>query len=485
MKEERNNVVLINTDHWFSQLLGCNGHEVIMTPTLDHLAKNGVLYDNCYSECPVCIPARRTLMTGTSPKTHGDRIYSDTMPMPNVPTMAETFKQAGYQTCAVGKLHVYPQRNRIGFDEAIILEEGRYDFGVVDDYQIWLGEHGYVGEEFMHAMGSNTYYTRPYHLPEEAHPTNWVTKQAIKQLKRKDPTKPGFFYVSYQAPHPPLVPLQVYLDMYKDEEIDEPVIDDWQNNNYTIKALKNLSKPYSHKEIIAAKKAFYALCTHIDHQIRLIIGTLREMNILDNTVIMFLSDHGDMLFDHDMVLKRCFYERSSNVPLILSGKPVEHLKGKKDSSLISLKDIMPTLLDLCGIDIPESVEGHSILSDYKNSHIYGEIGTGITATRMMRKEDYKLVYYPVGNKTQLFNIKDDPNEKVDLSEDPNYKDIKDQLQSNLVDELYGSDIDWLKDGKLVGVDDLKFEEKADYAMYNQRGFHWPAPSGYKNIGTNA
>ena len=96
------NVLMICTDHWPSSFLGCAGRNDIMTPTLDYLANNGVRFENCYSECPVCIPARRTMMTGLSPKTHGDRVYSDRMEMPDVPTLAETFRKNGYQTMAVG-----------------------------------------------------------------------------------------------------------------------------------------------------------------------------------------------------------------------------------------------------------------------------------------------------------------------------------------------------------------------------------------------
>ena len=146
----RKNVLMICTDHWSGSLLGCAGRKDIMTPTLDYLANNGIRYENFYSECPVCIPARRSMMTGLTPKTHGDRAYADRMPMPDVPTLAETFRENGYQTMAVGKLHVYPQRNRIGFEDVILTEEGRYEMGAVDDYQIWLGEHGYLGQEFLH-----------------------------------------------------------------------------------------------------------------------------------------------------------------------------------------------------------------------------------------------------------------------------------------------------------------------------------------------
>jgi len=123
MSTTRPNVLLICVDHWPGRQLGVAGHPCIMSPTLDQLATNGVRFTNCYSAAPTCIPARRGLMTGTTPETHGDRIFSETLRMdPALPTLAQPFRDAGYQAQAVGKLHVYPQRDRIGFDEVILME---------------------------------------------------------------------------------------------------------------------------------------------------------------------------------------------------------------------------------------------------------------------------------------------------------------------------------------------------------------------------
>ena len=126
----RPNILLICTDHWPGSLLHCAGHGSILTPTLDQLAANGTRFTQAYSTTPICIPARRSLMTGTSARTHGDRRFDERGRMPaQLPTMATTFRQAGYQTYAVGKLHVFPQRDRIGFDDALIHEEGTPSFG--------------------------------------------------------------------------------------------------------------------------------------------------------------------------------------------------------------------------------------------------------------------------------------------------------------------------------------------------------------------
>ena len=187
---------------------GGAGHPAIQTPTLDTLARNGVRFTNAYSECPVCIPARRTLMTGTTARAHGDRVFNETLPMPDLPTLAQTFRDAGYQASAVGKLHVYPQRDRIGFDDVLLDEEGRTQYGVTDDYELFLGDAGFPGSTSSTGMSNNEYVTRPWHLPERLHVTNWATRQMSRVIKRRDPTRPALWYVSLPPSHPPLVPLQ-------------------------------------------------------------------------------------------------------------------------------------------------------------------------------------------------------------------------------------------------------------------------------------
>lgn len=479
----RKNVLLISTDHWSARLMGCAGHPVLMTPTLDQLARDGVRFTNCYSTCPVCIPARRSLMTGLSPASHGDRVYSDRMPMPDVTTMAQAFRDAGYQAVAVGKLHVYPQRSRIGFDEVILQEEGRYEFGVVDDYQIWLGENGFTGEEFLHAMGNNSYYTRPWHLPEKAHPTTWATREMMRQIQRKDPTRPAFFYISYQFPHPPLVPLQCYLDLYADSEIDLPQVDDdWMDDSTIQQLLREQAQPYTEKDIRLARRAFYAQCTHIDHQIRNLIGTLRECGLLKDTILVFLSDHGDTLFDHGMAGKRTFYEGSANVPLIFSGEPMAPWRGTVTDRLACLEDVMPTLLELCGIQIPATVEGMPLFSGQERELLYGEIGEGPKATRMVTDGRLKLIYYPCGNVFQLFDTQADPQERHNLYGLPGREaDIR-RLCDYLTSHLHGSDLSWMENGVLKGTPAPEFRPAPDYALFNQRGLHWPPPSGYSNAG---
>ena len=477
MTAERPNVLLIQTDHWQAHMMRCAGEQAIMTPTLDTLAQNGVRFTNAYSTCPVCIPARRSLMTGLSPRSHGDRVYTDKLPMPPVKTLAQSFRDSGYQAFGVGKLHVYPQRDRIGFDDVILSEEARYYLGMVDDYQTWLAENGYAGMEYMHGISNNDYAVRPWHLPEAAHQTSWATREICRMIKRRNPEKPGLYYVSYVHPHPPLVPLQAYLDLYRDIEIPDPVTGDWESGDDAFLDLfARADKSYNRQDIELAKKAFYAQCTHIDHQMRLIIGTLREEGLLNNTIIAFTSDHGDMLFDHNMVAKRCFYENSANIPLIISGAPLGDLAGTVSDDLACLEDVMPTLLSLCGIEMPGVADGIDLLSGNRRDMLFGEISDGPAATRMAADGRYKLIYYPYGNTVQLFDLDADPKECKNLSGDPAYADVQAKLTQFLIENLHGGDEAWHQNGVLTGMEAPPKRHRTNYGFSNQRGLHWPPPT---------
>lgn len=475
------NVLLITTDHWPASLLGIAGHPAIQTPTLDQIARSGVRFTNAYSECPVCIPARRTLMTGTPPRVHGDRTFQTTLRMPELPTMAQTFRDAGYQACAVGKVHVYPQRDRIGFDDIILAEEGRPQWGVTDDYEHFLGTQGYGGRGFDHGMSNNEYSTRPWHLPEECHVTNWTTREMCRMIRRRDPDRPGFWYLSYVHPHPPLVPLRDYWEMYQDIEPPTPEWGEWarefESLPFRVKQQRTGWFCDSEIQIRRGLRAFYALCTHIDHQLRLVIGTLREEGLLDNTVIAFSADHGDMLGQHGLWAKRLYYENSANVPMLVMGTAGDERVGRDrvDDRLVGWQDIMPTLLDLAGVDVPDSVVGQSMFSSTQRETLYAECNEGETATRMLHAGRYKLIYYAAGNRSQLFDLENDPQELHDLSEQPEHQATRKELTARLIDELYGSDQAWITDGKLVGLAEPEFTPLDNRGLSIQRGVHWPPP----------
>jgi arylsulfatase A-like enzyme len=471
-------VLLVTMDQWPGKLIGAAGHPAVLTPTLDHLARLGTRYRRAYSECPICIPARRTLMTGTTPRTHGDRAFLPAAPMPALPTLAQTFRDAGYQAYAVGKLHVYPQRDRIGFDDVLLAEEGRPHLGAVDDYDMYLAEAGHAGEQFAHGMSNNDYLFRPWHLGERAHVTNWITREAARMIKRRDPTRPAFWHVSYTHPHPPLVPLESYLAMYQALDVDEPLGADWAIGPPP-RALATVRAHWGDvaaSRVAAIRRAFYALCTHIDHQLRVLFGTLREEGVLDDTVVLVTADHGDMLGDFGLWAKRLFYEGSAQVPMILVGSKGDRrvAEGCVDDRLVGLQDVMPTLLDLAGVPIPHTVEGISMVGG-KRQVLFGECRDDANATRMMHDGRHKLVWYPAGNVVQLFDLERDPGEAADVSRDVQYAGVRHELEKALVAHAHGVDRAWIADGRLAGFDPGPFACKADRAWGGQRGMHYPTP----------
>jgi len=464
------NVILITADQWPGYLMGCAGHEVIHTPTLDLLAQAGIRFDRALSECPVCIPARRSLMTGLSPRSHGTRSYQTGMTLPlGRPTLPDCFRAGGYQTGAVGKLHLYPIRQRYGFDEVILSEEGRMEDGTLDDYDIYLADRGFPGQHYTHGLGSNSYESRAWHLPEDLHATNWATKNMVRMIQRRDPTKPGFWHLSYIHPHPPLAALATYLELYRDAEIDLPFVGDWVDEAAGL-------NPRATRE---ARRAFYALCTHIDHQIRLVIAVLRQEGILENTIIAFSSDHGEMLGNHGRWGKRSMLAPSASVPLILAGgsERIQLAQNRVDHQLVLWQDLMPTLLDLAELPIPSGLDGRSIFRDAPRHHAYCEYGEESNATRMILCERLKLIYEPARNRFLLFDVVSDPKEMKNLAADSSHAAALHRLQNLLRDELYGPDLQWLDGEGWKGASASAPHHVPENALHlgNQRSYLFPPP----------
>ncbi|MDF0601108.1 sulfatase-like hydrolase/transferase [Psychromarinibacter sp. C21-152] len=481
MPSAKPNVLFVTVDQWPGDLLGCAGHGTIETPTIDQLARVGTRYTNCYAQTPICIPARRSIMTGMSSRGHGDRDFQPDLPMPaDAPTLAGTFGAAGYQTFATGKLHVYPPRDRIGFDDAQLAEEGRGHLGGPDDYEMFLADCGYPGEQFMHGMSNNEYSWRTWHLPERTHVTNWTASTAARTIKRRDPTRPSFWHVSFTHPHPPLVPLDSYLERYTRREMPPPVGGDWsaraEDLPFVVRATRNYYATLTPEQLADMRRAFYALCTHIDHQLRLIIGTLREEGILDDTIIVFASDHGDMLGDHGLYGKRLLYDNSARVPLIVvdrAGRQRCGPMGGTDDRLATLHDLMPTMLDMAGIEGPATCEGLSLAGGDRRAHLYGESHLGARASRMVRDERFKLIWYPAGNRMQLFDLERDPAEQEDLSGNDSFAERRRHLEAVLIDQLYGEDLDLIVGDRLVGLPEPEMPRIDNRGLSGQRGVHFP------------
>ena len=271
------------------------------------------------------------------------------------------------------------------------------------------------------------------------------------------------------------------MDIYRGLEIDDPFMGDWARDfdalPFALKTKLNANRelalsPSRTREV---RRAFYAMSTHVDHQIKAVAGLLREQGILDNTIIMFTSDHGNMLGDNGMYNQGEFYEGSAKIPMVLvpTRQQVESTGiNHRDDRLVAQADVMPTLLDLCDVPVPDSVEGLSMVGDEERDYLYGELREDHNATRMVHDGRHKLIYYPVGNRFQLFDLREDPNELHDVAGSPAYADVRTRLTGLLQERIYGSDLEWLKDGELVGLPEPDLTDDYFYnpTMGNARGY---------------
>jgi arylsulfatase A-like enzyme len=261
--------------------------------------------------------------------------------------------------------------------------------------------------------------------------------------------------------------------------MDPPVTADWardaENLPYAARVARAFWEDLGPERLADVRRAFYALCTHIDHQLRVLIGTLREEGLLDDTVILVCADHGDMLGDNGFYAKRLMYEGSANVPMILVGpaRSSRVVAGAVDERLVGLADVMPTLLDLCGLPVPDSCEGLSMVGAPRRDVLYGESLVGPKATRMVLDGRYKLIWYQAGNRVQLFDVAEDPREQRDLSEDAGHAALRETLEAALVERLYGEDLAFVEDGRLVGCPEPPFAMAPNRGLSGQRGLHFP------------
>ncbi len=463
------NIVLIMADQWRGDCLSSAGHPVVNTPYLDQLALKGARFTNAYSACPSCIAARASLMTGLTPGSHGRVGYQDGVPWNYPTTLAGEFTRNGYQTQAVGKMHVYPERSQIGFQN-VILHDGflhyarssGQDPSRIDDYLPWLqNQVGYQADYFDHGVNCNSIVSRPWDKAEYLHPTNYVTTQAIDFLRRRDTRKPFLLFVSYHRPHPPYDPPGWAFDQYIHRDMPQPPIGDWEEE--VLSAYDQPGNPEAFVDfsidpvlLQRARAGYYGHMTHIDHQINRLVESLRMFDAHRNTLVMFTADHGEMMGDHHMFRKAYGYEGSANVPLIVAdpfGAGV--VPGGVYTEAVALRDIFPTLLETAGLPVPESIEGCSFgrimkaeSTDWRD-FIHGEHTVLGQSMQWLTDGHIKLIWFSGNGHTQLFDLDNDPEEKQDLSRSPEYHDLLALWRDRLAQTLAGREEGFSRDNTLI------------------------------------
>lgn len=433
------NLLLIMCDQLRADVLGCYGNSFVKTPNIDQVAKRGVCFDEAYSQTPVCVPARHGLMSGQNPFELGLMDNSPEKGEMKYP-LPEMIRQQGYATFAVGKMHFSPVRSHHGFDRMYLSEEIPGHFQD-DDFLQYLNENGYGHLKEPHGKRSENYYVpKVSELPEDMHTTAWTAEKTC-ELIRNNRNRPFFIFNSFIKPHPPFDPCVPYDQMYPLDQIptpirrnDEHVPDDYSidvQNDYKVNGIQNLS----HEDELKIRSYYFGCVSQIDKQIGNILHTLEECKLLDDTLIIFTADHGEMLGDHFSYGKRTFYEASAKVPMIVSW-PATLPQGERREHFAMLQDIYHTLINAAGGVIPQISSGKNLISAIKQSgepfrkQIHGEFGEGVAMKMMLRWDRYKYIYHVNGGKENLYDLLEDPNELVDISK--GNPEICQHCQENMV-----------------------------------------------------
>ena len=458
MKDHRPNILLLMTDQQRGDCLGIEGHPVLQTPHLDYMAATGVRFSRAYTACPVCVPTRRTLMTGKKPASHG--VFMNYHTWLDGPTLPGELSKAGYQTHLVGKLHLWPLRRLYGFDSAEWADSPHGHERLDDDYIRFLRREGITETRPGNAYGANWngWNARPWHLEERLHFSNWCAQGAMDFLERRDPTVPFFLKVSFHQPHQPCTPPQVYWDRYMNMDLPEPYVGDWAKvfdgpqRGLPIDSWRTALEPAVMKQYRAG---YYGTINHIDDQIGRI---LKE--IPPNTIVIFVSDHGDMLGDHQWIRKRTAFEPSARIPLLIRfPQDAGIAQGRVLDDVAEIMDIMPTVLEAAEVPCPDSVDGSSLFpllrgeSDGWREYLHGEccdIPSLNSGMQYLTDGKKKYIWYPGSGTEQYFDLEADPKEMTNFAEKSEYQDDIKYWRDILRRELDGRP-EGFTDGKTLKI----------------------------------
>jgi len=429
MASSKPNIVLFMVDQLTSFVLNAYGGAVCKTSHIDALARRGVVFENAYCPYPLCAPSRFGMMAGRLPSKIG--AYDNGAEFPAAtPTFAHYLRLQGYYTCISGKMHFVGPDQYHGFEERLTTEIYPADMSwtPTPDFRDFNKD-----EERGYTFGVSTIDTvrdaGPVARSMQIDYDEDVIHHAIRELyvrARSDDDRPFMMTVSLTQPHDPYVTTQHYWDMYNDVDIDVarvPFIPVEERDAHSQSLYYHYGQDkceLSEQDFRNARRGYYGMISHIDDLFGQLVTALDECGFTDNTVVMFSSDHGDMMGERGMWFKKTLYNPAIQVPLIIA-HPAH--KPKKVAAPVSLLDIFPTLLDIAGIngsDIRTEIDGRSLLPALRGEQIAGpvfaeHIDGGTSAPRVcVRDGDMKLVLsraYP----TQLFDLAKDPLELKNLA----------------------------------------------------------------------
>jgi len=370
-------------------------------------------------------------------------------------TLPAALRKLGYQTYAVGKMHFSPQRARHGFDEIILIE----------DFFLEMERSGSPLQPMRSGLSQTGLEPSMSTSPETMTSTWWTAEKSAEFIReRRDPTRPFFLWTSFSKPHPPFDPPEPYYSMYRQSNIPAAVRGDWLEGERCPESFKRSQQQQSFdllspEKIREARSAYYGLITQIDHNIGRILEALHEdmVELFDNTLIMFTSDHGDYLGDHGAGGKKFFHEASAHLPMMLCLPKCWENKGwgRRVSTPVTLADIMPSLLHAAGENNDKTAKCMSLIDLARGTEkdrrdfVVGVGPAGNQKNGMVTNGKWKYIWWSEGGIEQLFNLEEDRLECHDLSTDKSYKKILDDMRGILVSSPEAQAGKMVKNGKLL------------------------------------
>jgi arylsulfatase len=438
------NILWICTDQQRFDTIASLGNPHIRTPRIDGLVASGLAFTHAYCQSPICTPSRSSFLTGMYPSSvhgcaNGNDYWDDAAPL-----VTRLLADAGYDCGLAGKLHLAGAHGRVeprGDDGYRVFKwshDPRDQWPNGHAYKAWLEEKGYdLGE-----MRQD-----PASIPPDLHQTSWCATEAISFMQ-EEREGPWLMSVNMFDPHAPFDPPQAYADRYDPATMPGPLFreSDLENQERLSGVdFQNAGRTPEEMDAHATQAKYYAMIELIDHNVGRMLDALEASGQKDNTLVIFMSDHGETLGDHGLMLKGCrFYEGLVRVPLIVSGAGVE-VQGRRHDGLVELTDIAPTLLELTGVDIPERVQGRSLLPLFSDpaQPNHGAVradgesvrceyyralppvkdGTVGSYATMYRDQRYKLCVYHGHDFGELYDLERDPEEFENLWESTSHRDV--------------------------------------------------------------
>lgn len=454
MTSHRPNILFVITDQQRFDTIAALGHEHAITPNLDRLVRCGTTFTRTYVTAPSCAPSRASLFTGMYPHSTGVLKNND----PWTHSWVELLADSGYRCANVGKMHTYPYTSSVGFHERHVVEnKDRSNPALpffLDEWDKAFHARGLVKpDRATKYRGIPDYRERlgafEWDAPDDLHVDNFVGGLASHWLDVYPGDEPFFLQVGFPGPHPPYDPTADALRQYtgrtmptpydspEDREHQPAAIKDLIRDNLEVDhdAIVHLEHP-SPEQIDRQRRHYMANVTMIDAQVGQLLDALERRGVLEDTVIIFTSDHGDCLNDHGHIQKWSMYESSVRVPAIVAGPGVA--ADHRVDALTSLFDLGPTILELAGVTPPEWMEAHSLLpgiqgdADFGREYAFAEHARDMILQKtdlmtMVRDDRWKLVEFIDHEDGQLFDLEDDPHEMVNLWESAAHRSQRDRL----------------------------------------------------------